>query len=161
MHMESSDLMDPDASAADRGRSYQGLWPLRAVAAGLSYAAIVFLIGSVAGVLRELFVAPRITSDLAIVAETPLMCWIALLVARGQAGWLKVPASVPARLIMGMVALALLVWGENLVTEAWMGRSIVTQWSLYGYLAAAATFAGLAWFWLAPLLASPKTRREP
>lgn len=129
-------------------------WPLRTVLAGAVYFAAVFLLGWGVGVFREMVIAPRITSDLAIVVETPFMAWAAFYLARYSARWLYVPPSAAARLVMGSVALVLLLLAEDSLARALRDRSVFEQWGLYGYLAAAATFAGLAWVWIAPALAA-------
>lgn len=161
MSLQSTDLLEPLPTASSPSRVPLGVWPLRAIVAGFLYAVLAFLVGCAMGMLREQFVAPRITSELAIVVETPLMCWIVLQLARGQARWLNVPTSAAARLIMGSVAVGLLVLAENTIAYAWMGRSVFEQWGLYGYLAMAATFAGLTWFWLAPLIAARARSTRP
>ena len=145
-------------SATDRVET-SWFWPLWAVLAGATYFAMVFGIGFVVGVFRELVIAPRITSDLAIVVETPFMAWIAFHLARASARWFRTPATTNARLLMGSVALGLLIWAEDFITHAWRGRSVFEQWTLYGYLAAAATLGGLAWVWIAPMLAARRRGR--
>ena len=136
-----------------------GFGLLRALLAGGAYFAAAFLLGWAVGLFRETVVAPHITSDLAIGVETPFMAWAAFHIARYSARRLFVPPSMPARLFMGSIALGLLVWAEDVLSHALRDRSVFEQWGLYGYLAAGATFVGLAWFWLAPLIAARGDRR--
>lgn len=142
--------MTSDTSRRASPRSLDGAGVVRSLVAGLLYGGGAFSIGFGLGVVRELMLAPYITSDLAIVVETPIMMWIVFHLARAFARWLKVPTTGAARLLMGTAGLALVVAAENQLSWVWQARSIFEQWALYGFLAAAATFVGLAWFWMAP-----------
>lgn len=151
-------LTPADAPAA--GPRPTAAW-LRPLAAGAAYAGMLFLVGCLAGVIRELVLAPRITSDLGIVVETPLMMWVAFHLARASGRWLGVAPGRGGRLVMGAAALAVLLSAENAASHAWLGRSVFEQWSLYGYLALGATLSGLVFTLLAPLVAAARPLRQP
>lgn len=124
---------------------------VRALTAGGLYFLIAFMVGFALGVVRELFVAPYVTSDLAVVLETPVMAVVSWFAAGFSIRRLSAPGDPARRLIVGVLALGLLLGAEELLTQALRGGSLLEQWSSYGYLAMAANFAGLTWFTVAPL----------
>jgi len=124
-----------------------------AIGAGAAYFAATFLVGFAVGYVRETFVAPFITSDLAVVVETPLMAFVVWRLARAVVGWVGEGAVAWVRLVIGAVGLALLVASEDLLSRLMRGESVFQHWGWMGYLAATATFAGLAWMFFAPLRA--------
>jgi len=134
--------------------------PFRTLAAAAVYAAAALAVGVALGVPRELYLAPRITSDLAVVAETPLMALAIWLIARPlvQGFALK---SAAARAAMGGLALIAVLVVEDVLNRGLHGESVFAHWALYGYLAGAANLAGLAWFALAPLCVRPRARLDP
>lgn len=120
------------------------------LAGAVLYALAALAAGTALGVPRELFLAPRVTSDLAVVIEAPMMAGIVWLAARFIVRRLGVSGRA-ARLTMGVIALALVVGAENLMSWRLRGESVFAHWALFGYLAAAANLAGLVWFLFAPL----------
>lgn len=128
---------------------------LRVSVAGLVYAGVALTAGVALGIPRELFLAPHITSDLAVVAETPVMALIVWLTARMVTNSFNLVDAGP-RAATGLVGLALVIAAENALSLALRGESILAHWALYGFLAAGATLVGLAWFALAPLYARPR-----
>ena len=127
---------------------------LAAVGAGAAYFAATFLGGFGFGYVRETFVAPFITSDLAVVVEAPLMAYVVWRIARLVVGWVGARAVPWVRLVIGVVGLGLLVASEDLLSRLLRGESIFEHWGWMGYLAATATFAGLGWMLFAPLRAA-------
>ena len=119
--------------------------------AGGLYFLIAFAVGFVLGAARELVIAPRVTSDLAIVLETPVMAVAVWLGAGFAVRRLDVPGGIATRLPMGVLALVLLLGAEELLTRALRGGSLLEHWAMYGYLATAANLAGLLWFAFSPL----------
>lgn len=132
---------------------------VRALTAGGLYFLIAFTAGFALGAVRELVIAPRVTSDLAIVLETPVMAVVAWFAAGFSIRRLAVPDDLGSRLPMGLLALALLLGAEELLTQALRGGSLLEHWSMYGYLATAANLAGLIWFTLAPLRIKARPER--
>ncbi|OLE06116.1 MAG: hypothetical protein AUI36_42355 [Cyanobacteria bacterium 13_1_40CM_2_61_4] len=84
---------------------------MRILKAGL-YFALVFAAGFVLGTIRTLWVVPRLGTRMAELMETPIMLVITILAARWTVRRLAVPATPPARLGMGFVALGLLLVAE-------------------------------------------------
>jgi hypothetical protein len=66
---------------------------------------IVFLIGFIFGSIRVLLLAPRLGETGAVVLETPVMLAASWFVSRWCVDRLDVPRTVPARSVMGAVAL--------------------------------------------------------
>lgn len=130
---------------------------VRALTAGGLYFLIALAFGFVLGALRETLAAPRLGSDLAIVLETPLMAGVAWLAAGFSVRRCEVPGRIALRLSMALLALALLIGVEELLTRALRGVSLLDHWRTFGRLAAVANLAGLLWFTLAPsLVAAPR-----
>ncbi len=100
----------------------------RVVKAGTVYFGLVFAAGFLFGVLRELWVAPRLGSMTAELLEMPMMFVVIGLAARWTVTHLTVPTP-RARLAVGCVALALLLVAESSLV---MG---LRQMSLADYLA--------------------------
>jgi hypothetical protein len=80
---------------------------LKAVTAGLFYAAIVFAVGFALGTVRTLFVAPRVGEVAAVAIELPLMIGAAWRVSRRLVR--AVPPPIAARVAMGGVAFVALM----------------------------------------------------
>lgn len=80
--------------------------------AALLYFAVVFAAGFLLGTMRTLWIAPRLGTRVAELAETPVMLAVSLLAARWVVRKLAVPPRISARLAMGGLALALLVAAE-------------------------------------------------
>lgn len=81
-------------------------------AAGALYFLLVFAAGFLFGVLRTLFVVPRVGARWAELLESPLMLAISVWAAWWMSTRLQVPATVTARLAMGLVALVLMLMAE-------------------------------------------------
>lgn len=135
---------------------------VRALTAGGLYFLVAFTAGFMFGAFRELVVAPLVTLDLAIVLETPVMAVVVWLAAGFSIRRLGVPGNLASRLPMGLLALGLLLGAEELLTRVMRGGSLLDHWATFGNLAAAANFAGLVWFTLAPvLIKTPSDRNRP
>lgn len=81
-------------------------------AAGALYFLLVFAAGFLLGVLRTLFVMPRLGARRAELLESPLMLAVSVAAAWWVSTRLAVPAALPARLAMGLEALALMLLAE-------------------------------------------------
>ena len=85
---------------------------IRAVRAAVLYFAIVFAAGFVLGTIRLLFVIPLVGVRAAELIEMPVMIAISFLTASWLIAKLKIPFAIGARLAIGLVALALLLFAE-------------------------------------------------
>lgn len=110
---------------------------MRSVRAALLYFGLVFAVGCLLGPVRELWVAPRLGTLGAVLAEAPLMAVAMAAAARWAARRTDLPAAAGARLLAGLLALIPLALAE-LAGSVWLrGRS------LGAYLAGLGTPAGI------------------
>lgn len=112
----------------------------------------MFAIGFVLGTIRVFFVAPNLGATAAVAIELPVMLaasWIAC-------AWLvrrfHVPAALGARVVMGVVAFALLMAGELGVSVFAFGRSVAEHFSTYGAFEAQLGLAAQLLFAAFPVL---------
>ena len=102
-----------------------------ALKAGFSYFATVFAAGFMLGAIRTLLVEPKIGALAAVALEMPLM----LAVSWMACGWalrrFEVDSKVSTRLVMSVVAFALLMTAELLFSMLLAGRSISDHLTLY------------------------------
>jgi hypothetical protein len=96
---------------------------LRAMAA-LAYFGLVFGTGFVLGAVRVPFLVPRLGMRVAELIEMPFMLVAIVLAARYVARRFALPVSYGVRLSVGLLALALLVAAELLLTVALQKQSI-------------------------------------
>jgi hypothetical protein len=82
------------------------------IAAGTVYFAVVFGIGFLLGAVRVLVIVPRTGVRAAELAEAPLMLLATVLAARAVVRRFAIPPMIVTRLVMGVVALALLLLAE-------------------------------------------------
>lgn len=126
-----------------------------AAIAGTVYFAVVFAIGFALGTVRTLWLVPRLGEELAVVIELPFMLAASWVVC----GWVLRSRSVDARmgprLLMGVVAFALLMLAEVGLSVVAFDRSpaehvaeLTTRRGLLG-------LAGQTVFALIPLLRRP------
>lgn len=80
--------------------------------AGLLYFVIVFGTGFVLGVIRTIWVVPRVGTRCAELMETPIMIVVTILAARWVVLHLAIPSTASARLVMGGVGLGFLLGAE-------------------------------------------------
>lgn len=85
---------------------------MRVLAASALYFGLVFGAGFALGVLRTLFLEPRMGTRRAELLEMPFMLVITVLAARWTMTRLAVPSSVLARLAIGGIALLLMLAAE-------------------------------------------------
>jgi hypothetical protein len=101
----------------------------RVLQAAAAYFLIVFAAGFVLGVVRTLWLAPRLGAPAAVVMELPVILtvsWFAC--ARVLRTW---PAGRLEALAVGAVAFVLLI-GAELGLSVWLaGRSAAEHWALY------------------------------
>lgn len=122
--------------------------------AGMLYFALVFGAGFILGPMRIFWVVPRLGQRTAELIEEPIMFVVIVLASRWIVRRLHVPAAVPARLGMGLLALALLVAAE-------LALAVALEGSIARYIAGRDPVAGTVYlimlgvFAIMPLLAPP------
>ncbi|WP_395539883.1 hypothetical protein [Neotabrizicola sp. sgz301269] len=105
----------------------------RYVKPALAYLAPVFALAFVLGVLRTLWIAPRIGVLMAVAVEVPLLLlWSWAVAGRVLRRW---PLPLPDRIAMGVLSFALLMLAEA-------GLALATGQTLSGFLGGMVTPAG-------------------
>lgn len=99
----------------------------RAAAAGVAYFAIMFSIGFVLGTVRVMLLAPVLGEWGATSAELPLMLAVSWVTSAWLVARMRVPPTVGARLLMGLMSFALLMVAEVLLGMSLFGRTLVQQ----------------------------------
>jgi hypothetical protein len=84
--------------------------------AALFYFALTFAVGFCLGVLRTLLVAPRVGEVNAVLIEAPFILSASFLTARWVLGRLHPPACAWRRLAIGLLAFAMLMFAELLMS---------------------------------------------
>ena len=95
--------------------------------AALVYFLIVFAAGFVLGVVRVVFVVPRVGTRVAELAEVPIMFVVIMLAARWIVRRFHLPPSLPPRLGVGLGALALMLVTE-LAVVLWLQGVTLAQY---------------------------------
>jgi len=85
---------------------------MRTLKAGVVYFAIVFGAGFVLGVIRTMWVVPRVGTRVAELIEMPIMLGVLIISARWTVLHFALPPSISSRLGMGCIALPLLLVAE-------------------------------------------------
>ena len=85
---------------------------MRTLKAGVVYFAIVFGAGFVLGVIRTMWVVPRVGTRAAELIEMPMMLGVLIMSARWTVLHFALPPSISSRLGMGCIALPLLLVAE-------------------------------------------------
>src|SRR5512139_3302975 len=96
---------------------------MRVAGAGIVYFLLVFGAGFVLGPIRVLWVVPRLGERAAELLEAPIMLTVIVGAARWVVRTLAVPPAIPARLGMGLLALALLLIAELVLVLPLRGMS--------------------------------------
>lgn len=122
------------------------------IKAGAVYFLIAFAAGFALGTLRTFFIVPVMGELAAVALELPLMLaisWIAC-------GWVlrqfALPPAPGGRLVMGMLALALLLAAEACVSVLLAGRGLAEHFALYREAPAFLGLVGQIAFALFPVL---------
>jgi hypothetical protein len=98
----------------------------RTLRAAMVYFGVVFAAGFVFGTIRTLLLVPRIGALPAVLVEAPLILIVSWLVCdRVLAHW-SVPPQWPWRLLLGVVAFALLIAAEMALARVLSGSSLAT-----------------------------------
>ena len=109
--------------------------------AGLAYFAIVFPIAFAFGIFRTLVLVPAIGKMAAVSIELPFLLAVSWMGALWLVGRFDVAASLPARLIMGGVAFAVLMVAEACLAVFVFGQTVMQYLETFQ---GAAAYVGLA-----------------
>jgi hypothetical protein len=120
--------------------------------AGLLYFAIVFGMGFVFGVIRTVWVVPRVGTRLAELMETPIMLVVMIVAARSIVLRLAIPSTPFARLAMGGIALCLLLIAEFGLVLWLRGLSIREYFATRDPVSGTVYYVMLGAFAIMPLL---------
>lgn len=126
---------------------------MRLLAAAGGYFALVFAAGFLLGVIRSLWIAPRLGARRAEILEAPLMVAISWLAARALVPAADLGTGLPERLRMGAVALVLMLGAELLLVRPLRGVSVRQYLAARDRWAAGAYYLALLAFALMPAVA--------
>ncbi len=129
---------------------------MRIVKAGMLYFAVAFGAGFLLGTIRVPFLVPRLGERWAELIETPFMLVAIVVASRWVVRKLAVPPTVPARLGMGLIAVALLLAVEFTVVLELRGLTMATYFAGRDPVAGAVYYSMLALFTILPLLVRGK-----
>lgn len=102
-----------------------------ATKAGLAYFGAVFVAGFMLGAIRVLVLVPRLGEVASVLLETPVILAVSWLVSSWTTLKFRVSSAVSRRLLMGVVAFALLMLAEIGVSVFAFGRSIEDHFAAY------------------------------
>jgi hypothetical protein len=120
--------------------------------AGVSYFALVFAAGFVLGIIRTLWIVPRVGARTAELMETPIMFAVIVFAAHWVGQRLFLPPTVATRLGFGFVALGLLLITEFTVVLWLRGLTIRKYLASRDPVAGTVYLTMLGVFALMPLL---------
>ena len=125
---------------------------IRSIKAGMAYFALVFGAGFVLGALRVPFLVPRLGERMAELIEMPFMLVVVVMAARFIVRRFGLPGTAPARLGVGLLALALLLGAEVLLAVMLQDRTLGEYVASRDPVSGAVYLAMLALFAAMPLL---------
>ncbi len=131
---------------------------MTAIIAGAVYFAIVFAIGFILGTIRVLLLAPSFGETSAVLIETPFILTASWITCGFVIRKLSVPAALPARIIMGAVALAMLLLAETVLGVAAFGQTLNGIIAHYGTAAGALGLAGQIVFAAFPVIRARRSQ---
>jgi hypothetical protein len=119
--------------------------------AGLLYFVFVFGVGFVVGIIRTLWIVPRVGTRTAELIEIPVMLLITIFAAKWIVQQLAVPSTTSARLSMGCIALGCILIAEFTIVIRLRGLSIRDYLASRDPGAATAYYVALALFAFMPM----------
>lgn len=134
---------------------------LAAVLGGLGYAGSVFAVGFALGTVRVLVLAPWLGAFAAVALELPVILLASWYLAGVLVRRAAVPATVPARALMGATALVALLVAEALLAVLAFGRTFGAHLAAYGTPAGALGLAGQFAFAALPTVRGLRGHRPP
>jgi hypothetical protein len=122
----------------------------RCITDGLTYGALMFGLGFVLGIVRQLFVLPHTGLTVALAIEVPVIVVVSALVAR----WI-VQRRKPLRegfgsIVTGLAGLITLLVAEEILSRILNGRSVFAVWADFPTTASIINLVGLVLFTLMP-----------
>jgi hypothetical protein len=129
---------------------------LCAFKAGLCYFALTFGAGFLLGPLRIFLMVPRVGARAAELAELPVMIIVTWLAARWTIRRFRVPLSTRSRLVMGVVAFALLLAAEFALVLPLRGLTLEQYFATRDPVSSVAYYASLVLLALMPLIVERK-----
>jgi len=129
---------------------------LTAFKAGLCYFALTFGAGFLLGPLRIFLMVPRVGARAAELAELPVMIIVTWLAARWTIRRFRVPLSTGSRLVMGVVAFALLLAAEFALVLPLRGLTLQQYFATRDPVSSVAYYASLVLLALMPLIVERK-----
>ena len=127
-----------------------------AVKAGLCYFALTFGAGFLLGPLRILVLVPRVGARAAELAELPVLILVMWLAARWTIRRFRVPFSTGPRLVMGVLAFALLLAAEFLLVLPLRGLTLEQYFATRDPVSGVAYYASLVLLASMPLIVERK-----
>ena len=131
-----------------------------ALKAGTAYFAIVYAVGFLLGTVRVLLLSPLVGETAAVLVETPVMLLISWIATRWSAETFSVPAKLLPRGVMGVLAFALLIFGELAVSLLLFGRSLEDTLETYRSVPGMVGLSAQMIFALLPLTQALLLRRS-
>ena len=126
------------------------------IKAGLCYFGLTFGAGFLLGPLRILVLVPRVGARAAELAELPVMIMVTWLAARWTIRRFRVPLSTGSRLVMGVVAFALLLAAEFALVLPLRGLTLEQYFATRDPVSSVAYYASLVLLALMPLIVEQK-----
>ena len=127
-----------------------------AIKAGLCYFVLTFGAGFLLGPLRMLVLVPRIGARAAELLELPVMVVVTWLAARWTIRRLQVPYSTGLRLVMGVLAFALLLAAEFSLVLPLRGLTLEQYFATRDPVSGVAYYASLVLLASMPLIVERK-----
>ena len=124
----------------------------RALIAGLAYFAWVFAVAFVVGVVRVLFVAPRLGATVAVLLELPIILAVSWWACGALVTRMAIDTGVRERLSVGLIAFVVLQTTEALLAIAAFNQSAAQYAGGFSTLAGQLGLAGQIAFALIPLV---------
>jgi hypothetical protein len=125
---------------------------IRAALAGLAYFGVVFATGFGLGTIRVLVLAPTLGEIAAVLIELPIILVVSWVACRWLITRFDVQNLVSARLVMGGIALAVLLFAEIGVSVFGFGRSLSAHLEQYRQLPVLIGLAGQVAFASFPII---------
>jgi hypothetical protein len=129
---------------------------LTAIKAGLCYFTLTFGAGFLLGPLRIFLMVPRVGARAAELVELPVMILVTWLAARWTIRRLHVPLSTGPRLVMGVLAFALLLAAEFSLVLPLRGLTLQQYFATRDPVSGVAYYASLVLLALMPLIVERK-----
>ena len=130
-----------------------------AAAAGLVYATLVFGVGFGLGTIRVIAVVPRVGPTTAVLLETPLILGVSWWLARLCATRFRVSRAPSTRLVMGLVAFAILMAAELTLARVLFDKTASEYLSSLATVPGAIGLAAQVLFASFPLATVPRRAR--